>query len=339
MENLLLKNKKGLVVLSVFMAFLLLPGCSATHSSQHEPMALTGWLVDWDMEEGHQEYAQLQDKLEAVVYFRAYYMGDDKLFVPMEITADREAIGKDSRKKYLSFCNDCMPPEGKRILKDTEVLKRILSDDAAIAHHAEKMVTFAQMRGFDGLELDFEEVFKHKELMPNYLKFVKQLYQKSEAASMKLRVVLQPSIDMKAGYPQGPQYVVMLYNLYGGHSGPGPKADYAFIQKVIGKMKALPGEPEIALSTGGCIWKPGKKGKFISQQEAVALMKEKQAQPDRDSKSGALSFSFEESGKTVCVWYADAETINLWLSEAAKAGVKKASIWRLGGNEQVAEIY
>lgn len=332
-------KKRILTAAFVFIGTFTLPGCGTIHSSQHESMALTAWMVDWDMEQCHHEYSQLQDKLEAVVYFRAYYMGDDKLFIPMEITADRDAISKDSRRKYLSFCNDYMPPEGKRILKDVEVLKRVLADEKSIAHHADKMVTFAKMRGFDGLELDFEDVFKHKDLMPSYLRFIKELNARATESSMKLRVVLQPSIDMAAGYPAGPQYVVMLYNLYGGHSGPGPKADYAFIKKVVAKMKSLPGEPEVAFATGGCMWKPGKKGKFITQQEAVSLQTEHQVQAKRDNDSGAMNYSFDDNGKSTQVWYADSETINLWLAEASKAGVKKASIWRLGGNEQVADIY
>ena len=38
-------------------------------------------------------------------------------------------------------------------------------------------------------------------------------------------------MPMDAPYSVGPEYMVMLYNLYGLHSGPGPKADGPFIEK------------------------------------------------------------------------------------------------------------
>ena len=131
----------------------------------------------------------------------------------------------------------------------------------------------------------------------------------------------------------------MLYNLHGLHNGPGPKADGAFIRKTVSRMADLPGKKSVAIATGGCIWQDYRllglsRGatRFLSSQEAAALAKEKAASVTRDEASGVLQFSYEEDKHHYEVWYADAETVNAWITEIAKLGISDVSIWRLGGN-------
>ena len=199
---------------------------------------------------------------------------------------------------------------------------------------------------FDGVEIDYEKIWKDCETKDSFIPFIKELYAAATDHNLKLRVVLEPGTPFKdIELPAGPKYVVMLYNLYGKHSGPGPKADGSFIQKTIKKMEALPGDKAVALATGGCLWedygllglKSGRR-QFLSQAEAVALRKKHKAVETRDPESADLHYSFDDNGKKTEVWYADAETLNAWITVAADAGVTDVSIWRLGGNEDIRDI-
>ena len=152
-------------------------------------------------------------------------------------------------------------------------------------------------------------------------------------------------MPMDAGLCKGPEYVVMFYNLYGTHSGPGPKADFAFIEKTIKKMEALPGTKSAAFATGGCLWEDyvplgDKKGKVrnVDEAEAVQLAEKHHATPVRDEKSHALHFAYQAEGHEYVVWYADSETLNAWIGAAARGGLDRVSLWRLGGNENIKEI-
>ena len=65
-----------------------------------------------------------------------------------------------------------------------------------------------------------------------------------QAQALKLRVPLAPGTSFSTThFIAGPEYVVMLYNLYGTHTLlPGPKADRAFVQKILANMAAAYGK-------------------------------------------------------------------------------------------------
>ncbi|HML45335.1 MAG TPA: glycosyl hydrolase, partial [Clostridia bacterium] len=127
--------------------------------------------------------------------------------------------------------------------------------------------------------------------------------------------------------------VMMCYNLYGTHSGPGPKADPAFLQKMVKGMQTLPGKKSFALATGGFDWT--EKGKVVSLTylDALALQRQHAASAMRDAESGCLVFAYrDDMGKAHDVWYADSQTLRLWMDTIEAMGAYDVNIWRLGGN-------
>ena len=181
--------------------------------------------------------------------------------------------------------------------------------------------------------------------MQDYLSFTYKLSRACIKENLDLRIVLEPGMPMDAGFCKGPEYVVMFYNLHGKHSGPGAKADAAFIQKTIGKMAAIPGRKSAAFATGGCLWEDYgllglKKGpvRFVDEEEAAALVQKHSLTPERDAESAALHCQYEENGHHYALWYADSETINAWIKLAADNGIERISLWRLGGNTDIKAV-
>src|SRR5690606_32889434 len=116
------------------------------------------------------------------------------------------------------------------------------------------IVALVEAYDLDGVEIDYERIGDGD--WDNMTAFIAALYQELSARGLSLRVVLEPRAPIeRLSLPRGPVYVMMAYNLYGSHSGPGPKADDAFIRQLAKRMDRLPGsQNRIAFATGGFDW-------------------------------------------------------------------------------------
>lgn len=330
----------------VLAAGISLGGCVQAEplkSAPHAPVELASWHVYWDAAGGEDDYRAVGEKLNKIVIFAVCYDDKDELYVPAEVPSLVNSYRTRKIERYLSFTNDVVGK--KREEKDRELLRRLLATDEGIEKEAKAMADLAQKFGMEGVELDYENFRKDEAIMARYVAFTKKLAEVTTERGLKLRIVLEPSMPYDVGLPEGPEYVVMFYNLHGKHSGPGAKADRTFIEKTLRKMEALPGKKSAAFATGGCLWRDygffvlkKSEARFITETEAKALAKKYGKKPERDADSAALHFTFSENGHDTEVWYADAETMNAWITLAAAHGIDSVDIWRLGGNVAIGEI-
>ncbi|WP_297963537.1 hypothetical protein [uncultured Anaerovibrio sp.] len=344
-----MKRKLHMFVLGA--AVLLMSGCAQGASSlsvgSHEPVVLSAWIASWDEEKGLKEYGDIKNRLVGVSCFMAYYDQEDKLFIPEE-TRKIAALVKEEKQeqRYISFTNDWKNEQGKVINKDTELLRRLFADDKHKEQTIAEMLQVAKELQCTGIELDYESFFKDSDLLQKYLSFTYKLSSACIKEGLSLRIVLEPGMPMDVGLCRGPEYVVMFYNLHGRHNGPGPKADSEFIAKTIKKMEAIPGKKAAAFATGGCLWEDyGLLGlqhgkiRFLDEDEAVELAKAHQVTPERDEASYAMHFTYKEAGHDYELWYADNKTLQAWIKAAADGGIKRVSLWRLGGNYRIKEFH
>lgn len=341
--------KRQLSFGAIALSVVLLTGCAhgaGLQNGSHAPVTISAWAASWDKDKGLAEYRQIKRHLSSLSCFMAYYDSDDKLFIPAEtreIAAFARKEGQEHR--YLTITNDWQDEKGRKTAKDKELLKRLFSDDERKEAVIKEMLAAAKELDCNGVELDYEAFFKDKALLQDYLSFTYKLSAACIKEGLALRIVLEPGMPMDAGLCKGPEYVVMFYNLYGRHSGPGPKADAEFIQKTIAKMASIPGEKGAAFATGGCLWEDYgllglKKGttRFLDEDEAAALLQKHGVKPERDEASYALHGKYQDNGHSYELWYADSETLNAWIKAAADGGITKISLWRLGGNNNIKGI-
>ena len=132
-------------------------------------------------------------------------------------------------------------------------------------------------------------------------------------------------------FPQGAEYVVMCYNLYGGGTDPGPKTNLSHLASLYDRFRVLP-NISFALANGGFDWvESSTSPSALTASEAAALAQESGAAPQREESSGAVSFQYAKDGVLHTVWYADSETLSIWAKKlAACAGsAVPISLWRL----------
>lgn len=249
-------------------------------------------------------------------------------------------------KKYLTVVNDVydnpQDPKGQTKVKDTSILETILATQASRQAHIDDLFRTMKAYGYDGLEIDYEQVWKNPLVAFRYVKFIQEIAAAADEQQVPLRIIFEPSVPAnKLIFPEGPEYVIMCYNLYGTHTkDAGPKADPAFIDTVLGRVDRLPRPHSIAFATGGCIWESGQSPRMVTEGEARELAKSLHAKVQRDSASQALRFEGRRAdGAAVTGWYGDSETIRAWKQQALEHGVDGISLWRLGGNDHIRTYY
>lgn len=310
------------------------------------------WIADWDAQNGLDETTAVQAN--NVVLFAAYFNLESRPFLSDDM---RRMLKNNPRKNlppdgklFLSVVNDVFYTPEKSLEKDPTLIKNLMSTEKSRAAHRDDLLKLVASGPFDGLEIDYERV--EKEDWPTLLDFAADLSKQLAARGKKLRFLLEPkSRYMQNPLPQGPEYVIMGYNLFGGHSGPGPKANDAFLRKLARESSAIvrrTGEKMgLALATGGFAW-PTASGKAkilgIRENAAAAWARGSQATLIRDPDSHALHFVASDtapgspiparSAKNINyeIWYADGETLAHWIKTGRAAGFGNISLWRLGGN-------
>ena len=296
----------------------------------------TAWASYWDTGRVMEEVQALGRRLDAVSLFAAYYDENGQLFLPDALFELRDSLSASGEQPILlTVVNDVLQEEAPALLKDRDILRELFSDDARRKAHAGELVTMALSLQVQGIELDYENLGRDQALWADYAAFIQVMWQQAREAGLALSVVLEPSALGQAHFPEGPQYVVMFYNLNGHHSGPGPKADLDFIRKLARSMLAqLPGSPAAALATGGFVWRGNGEVKSLTEKEARALVRELGAKPERDAASHALHAEGKMDGMDVQIWYADGETLTAWTKAAKNEGIQGFYLWLLGGNEE-----
>ena len=319
-----------------FLLGVIVAGLAAMGSAQAQGYAYGAWLPYWEYASSMQELSALNGKLDEAVAFECLFdTADRPLMLPDSVTLlsgmQTELSGTDTAL-YLSIVNDIQLAPDQFDNKNADLLRRLFQDDASMASHLEALVNLVDEYQLSGLELDYENLQGDAPLWQNYMTFVQRLWAVCDRDGVRLRVVLPWDAPKYATLPAGPEYSVMCYNLYGYHSGPGPKADIAFLQQTCALYQPLGLSVRMAFATGGFDWHGGKID-ALTQQQAQTALDAANVTPVRDAASGALTATWQADGETHEVWYADGKTLAIWRDTCAASGFTSFDLFRLGGND------
>lgn len=324
--------KRSFCLLAGFLA--LTAGLMLTAHAQ--ALQYGAWLPYWEPDAALAEMETLADRLDEVIAFAALFdTADQPLMLP-----ETETLLKDLQKAYhgtdttvfLSIVNDLQTGDGQYDNKSTALLSRLFASDDAISRHLEALVQLVDDYSLAGLELDYENLKSDAQLWQQYVNFLQRVWAYCARDGLRLRVVLPWDAPKYAQLPQGPEYSVMCYNLYGTHSGPGPKADIAFLQQTCALYQPLGAGVRMAFATGGFDWH-GDQITDLTQEEAADQLLLAGTEPTRDADSGAMTATYVADGETHVIWYADAQTLALWRDTCMENGFTAFDLFRLGGND------
>ena len=303
-------------------------GAAAAESADY---GCSAWLTYWDADAALDELRAFPDSFESLVCFEAYFDQNGDWLLPPESELLLEEMRSCGAPVYLSLVNDVQYEDGSIVQKSKDFLREQLLTPAARSAHISKIMRLIRAYNLTGLEIDYENIKKDTELWSAFTVFLKQLWSILSHNGVALRVVMECGAPEYAVFPEGPVYICMCYNLYGYHSGPGPKADKAFLEKLGESWKSVPGEVHMAFASGGFVWGGSKVEKALTEEEALKWLEENGARAKRDAKSGAMKAAAYK-GKKYTVWYADGETLGIWRDTLRSMGYAHFDLFRLGGN-------
>lgn len=321
----------------VLLAAAVMADCFCRIGAKAEENGVTcgAWLVYWDQKSGLEEAAALTPLPERLIAFEALFDTDgsvilvpeaEELLLEMQLTFPEERI-------ILSVVNDLTLEEGGYAQKDRGLLRDLLLQPERRTAHVRELVDLAERWQLKGLEIDYENIHEDRELWSGYMAFLQELYDELQMRGISLRSCLEWDSILYTELPEGPEYSIMCYSLFGYHSGPGPKADGAFLRTVA---ELYQGRKDIcmALATGGYDWNGDSVERELSEKEAVKAFRSRNLKPARDPDSGVLYGSYVQNGETHTVWYADAETLRGWMEIMQEYGFRDFDFFRLGGNTE-----
>lgn len=312
---------------------------------EHPELNWSAWIADWDWQTGEEHALQQIEGMDSLQLFVGYFdeqgqviWGDQQQQAVASIKQkiaqlnEQRASKKQSAlepKLYLTLVNDMRLADGSSVQKSSELVGQMLTSQQVQSDYIEQFIALVKEHELDGLEMDFENI--DEQLWPELLEFYRKLYRRIHEEQLELRILLEPKAKFESfELPEGPQYVVMAYNLFGPHSGPGPKANLSFIGKLTARMEHIPGEPAVAIATGGFQWDQANKVKSLTEQEIDELIITHGVKVAHDEESGAKHFTYKQDGQSFEVWYADGETLQFWAEAIQQRGFHQLALWRLG---------
>ena len=299
---------------------------------------LSAWIADWDMERGLREWRAHPGLFGSVRVFSAAFTerGGVELAPAWASLLGRDVTTVFGRVPVLlTVVNDVVSASGKNNkLKDPGIVAQNVATAEARSRHIAALLALAERSRFTGLEIDYENVAE--DVWPQFLTFIRELWAKTQERGLTLAVVLQPQRRyLTMPLPSGPSYVLMGYNLFGSHSGPGPKATPAFLADQAASLRAIGAldATALALATGGFDWIGDKSVNQLDETAAADLIAAQKASSRRSEPDGYLVSRYRDAaGHNHEIWHADAVTFSRLWQSARASGFRSLIVWRLGGN-------
>ena len=294
------------------------------------------WVTYWDTSGLLEELQVWKPYIKQINYFAAYFKEDRSLFVPKYTEETRESISRlfEDREfpTYLTIVNDQELEEGTSTLKSTDLLYSLFESEETMRKHSNDILQVTLDGGYDGIEIDYEAIRDDMVLWEKYLTFLHLLTKLTKEYNLSLRVLLEPSTPVDdIQFPEGIEYIMMCYNLYGYGTKPGPKANRDFLIELADKMKKVSNRRGYALATGGFDFSSDGTTAAVTLVEAMAVQSTEGDNIHRDEQSQCIVFTYTKQNMAHEVWYADGDTLRYWTKVLKEEGERNISIWRLGG--------
>ncbi len=294
---------------------------------RNEKMMLNTWYVYWDQE----SIDEVPSQIDTAILFAAYFDDAHQVYMPDNMVEMNEKLQAYTGMRFLAFTNDILHEDGSVTNKSEAFLEELLLDQTIWKDVINQMIDETKKFGCEGIELDFENVRKIPDYWQAFVNFVTDLYARTEQEGIKLRVDLESTTPVASlSFPQGPQYMVMCYNLYGNHSEPGPKADFQFLSDIVHRFARLQ-DIHYAIATGGFDWNiDSGEVTSLTFAQARSLHDEHPDHTQREDTSDAVHFSYSVNGQEHVVYYADEITLVSWAKQIMRinGGVAPIDVWR-----------
>lgn len=304
-----------------------------------------GWVTYWDFKRGMENSHQGKTVYRDIFLFSAQLNADGTPFVVNSKTIDyRSAIDQlktSGVKTWMTFVNDVRNRDAKQsILKDPQLVHTILKDKTLRLKHRREIIDLALKYGVSGVDIDYENLLPEDRAY--FSRFIAELSADLKKLNLSLSITVQPktlnrpalknsAMDWSEVCRHADRLQIMLYNLHGKKTAPGPLATIDWISDVLGYAKNQCKQESIVpiLKVSGMHWKPNKVT-AIHYGQVIALKNKHKSLLKRDKTSQVPFFSYKINGDSGVVYFEDATSLKIKIYQIHSLGFNKIVFWSLG---------
>ncbi|MGC5360658.1 glycosyl hydrolase family 18 protein [Streptomyces sp. DT24] len=299
---------------------------------------VSGWLPYWDQENAYQDALRHADQLHTVSPF--WYQATSATAVDGHPGAgDRRIIDglHKAGARVVPTVMETMRPGA---------LAAILTDPARRARHVDALMSVADSRSYDGLDIDYESIATtgdsaYRQVRDGFAAFATDLCRRLRERHRLCVITVLPRTattgrvwDYEAIGRAADRVRVMAYNLHSANGAPGPLADPKWYDDILTRATAAVPRTklEMGLPAYGWDWPADGKGvtRHVTWKEADALRRAKGAPYRLDPASGTPHFGYLDGDERREVWYQDARGVAAHLPVLRRHGVRGTALWALG---------
>lgn len=254
------------------------------------------------------------------------------------------AFGHRHNIKMLPTLHNLLYESGKPSVNQ-DVIHEVLDSEETRSTFIEEIVGLIQAYGFDGINIDFEDVrYEDREKLSAFyteLGGVMKEHGYYYSVDVPSKTSEDPSNLFSAPFDYrligrvADDFVLMLYNEHGWPgSGPGPVVSIDWMESVVGyAVTQMPaGKITAALSVFGFDFNlRTNRSKYSTYDMAMNLAKKYGKDIIFDEKTQTPMFAYtDENGDPHEVWFENARSIQAKMELAHRMGIRGIALWRLG---------
>jgi spore germination protein len=335
----------GLAVIAVLM----LPLTSASQvqpTPTEPPMPLTVFVAYWDQQRGFAEVERHADLVGTVSPWWFAPSPDGRVVEQhagyTDVELDRvRALQADGHRVLPSVANH------RDGAWDFDVVSTILADEQLLERHVEALTELVLDHGFDGLQLDYENL--PAEEGTRYAELVQRTAEAFAEHDLTLAVAIHAETSPQTGgWGAGHDYALlgraahelhlMTYNMHHAEGEPGPSAPLWWVEEVVryAAGKIPPNKLVLGIGLFGYDWGPDGPAVGLTLEEVEARVQAFDGDPTFDDQHQVPVFVYQDQGEQRQVWFEDRRSIAHKLALVDEHGLGGAFFWRMGGTTQQA---
>ncbi len=302
----------------------------------------------WDQERAFQSFREHVDSIDHISLFWYTLDRNGRVVKYRDANVDQMIVDFARQHRVKVFGLIANLPDEERGTWDWQRVNRVIATRNQRSRFINQVVRLVQDQGFDGINLDFEELREGQRSMFSAL--VRELAAALHQKKKLLRVAAEALVDTSHTHGKdwrvitqhADQLAIMAFNEHWDDSQPGPIASIPWVRRVLvfARSLRLPmHKVYLGIPLYGYDWPLQANGRYgsaegLTYDQVRARQQQFLVTKYFDGRSASPWFIYQKNGRQHTVWYENHRSVRHKLALAKEFGVGGIALWRLGGEDQ-----
>ncbi|SFB02037.1 MULTISPECIES: polysaccharide deacetylase family protein [unclassified Bacillus (in: firmicutes)] len=219
---------------------------------------------------------------------------------------------------------------------DGDILHQLFTTPGAEDRFIKSMLSYVQRNGFDGINIDFEEINPSDK--DHFTQFMDKVYKVFNQQGLMVTLDVPPknnSFDYVSLASSADRIIVMLYDQYHSMSKPGPVTPIDWAKESLNQLNIPSEKLIVSLGSYGYDWEENssKPADTMTFRDIMDLGIGNNLKIHWNKQVGNPYLRYKKNGKNHIVWFLDAATFYNQMQLAKDHGSRGIALWRLGSED------